>query len=232
MVGYQIALDHLDDVIRIIRGSSAAAPNARENLLKFFTEQDVTITENGKSEKTRRRQARRPQIQARPASKAKPRGRARLVGLTPVQVDAILELQLHRLTQLSVDEILKELKSIRELIAELEEILSSEKKLKPVITAELREVHKAYGDDRRTQIVDKVDEIKLEDLIADTDMLITVSHAGYIKRTSTDTYRHQSRGGKGRIGARRRKKTSSSISSSRPRTATSCCSLRRAASTG
>jgi DNA gyrase subunit A len=71
-----------------------------------------------------------------------------------------------------------------------------------VITAELKEVHKAYGDDRRTQIVDKVDEIKLEDLIADTEMLITVSHAGYIKRTAAETYRHQSRGGKGRIGAR------------------------------
>jgi DNA gyrase subunit A len=106
------------------------------------------------------------------------------------------------LTQLSIDEILKELKSIRELIAELREILASDKKLKQVIVAELREVHKAYGDDRRTQIVDKVDEIKLEDLIADTEMLITVSHAGYIKRTAADTYRHQSRGGKGRIGAR------------------------------
>jgi len=111
-------------------------------------------------------------------------------------------LQLHRLTQLSIDDILTELKSIRELIAELQEILNSEKKLRQVITAELREVHKAYGDDRRTQIVDKVDEIKLEDLIADTEMLITVSHAGYIKRTAADTYRHQSRGGKGRIGAK------------------------------
>src|SRR5208337_963490 len=118
------------------------------------------------------------------------------------QIDAILELQLHRLTQLSIDEILKELKSIRDLIAELREILGSDKKLKQVITGELREVHKAYGDDRRTQIVDKVDEIKLEDLIADTDMLITVSHAGYIKRTPVEVYRHQSRGGKGRIGAR------------------------------
>ena len=63
-------------------------------------------------------------------------------------------------------------------------------------------MQKEYGDDRRTQIVDKVDEIKLEDLIADTDMPITVSHAGYIKRTSADMYRHQSRGGKGRIGAK------------------------------
>src|SRR5437660_699235 len=123
-------------------------------------------------------------------------------GLTPVQVDAILELQLHRLTQLSVDEILKELKSIRERITELEEILASEKKLKSVIIGELKEIQKDYGDDRRTQIVDKVDEIKLEDLIADTEMLITVSHAGYIKRTAADTYRHQSRGGKGRIGAK------------------------------
>src|SRR5260370_3820846 len=89
-------------------------------------------------------------------------------GLSTVQGDAILELQLHRLTQLSVDEILKELKSIRERIAELEEVLASEKKLKSVIIGELKEVQKTYGDDRRTQIVDKVDEIKLEDLIADT----------------------------------------------------------------
>ncbi|HKM90483.1 MAG TPA: DNA gyrase C-terminal beta-propeller domain-containing protein, partial [Candidatus Acidoferrales bacterium] len=125
-------------------------------------------------------------------------------GLTPLQVDAILELQLHRLTQLSVDEILKELKSIRERIAELEEILASEKKLKQVIATELREVQKDYGDDRRTQIVDAVEEIKLEDLIADEDMVITVSHAGYVKRTGTGTYRHQGRGGKGRIGAKTR----------------------------
>src|SRR5258708_31179210 len=101
-----------------------------------------------------------------------------------------------------VDELLKELKTNRKHITELEETLPSDKKLKQVITGELKEVQKSYGDDRRTQIVDKVDEIKLEDLIADTDMLITVSHAGYIKRTAADTYRHQSRGGKGRIGAR------------------------------
>ena len=73
-----------------------------------------------------------------------------------------------------------------------------------MIIGELREVQKEFGDDRRTQIVDNVDEIKLEDLIADTDMAITVSHAGYMKRTPVDTYRHQSRGGKGRIGAKTR----------------------------
>jgi DNA gyrase subunit A len=199
LVGYQVALDHLDAVIRIIRGSSGRA-DAKQNLLNYFSEQDVTITENGKSRKIEgvKLDGRKYRVAALEGEIT----RSVSDGLTPVQVDAILELQLHRLTQLSVDEILKELKSIREQIAELREILSSEKKLKQVITAELREVQKAYGDDRRTQIVDKVEEIKLEDLIADTEMLITVSHAGYIKRTAADTYRHQSRGGKGRIGAR------------------------------
>jgi len=199
LVGYQVALDHLDDVIRIIRGSASRA-EAKENLLKFFSQQDVTITENGKSTKLEgvKLDGRKYKLGGVEGETA----RTMADGLTPVQVDAILELQLHRLTQLSVDEILKELKSIRERIVELEEILASEKKLKSVIIAELKEVQKTYGDDRRTQIVDKVDEIKLEDLIADTEMLITVSHAGYVKRTSVDIYRHQSRGGKGRIGAR------------------------------
>jgi DNA gyrase subunit A len=203
LVGYQVALDHLDSVIRVIRGSASRA-EAKENLFKYFTEQDVTITENGKSRKLegvkldgrKYRFLGAPEIEAIAGANA--------LGLSYAQIDAILELQLHRLTQLSIDDILKELKSIRDLIAELREILSSDKKLKQVITAELKEVHKAYGDDRRTQIVDKVEEIKLEDLIADTEMLITVSHAGYIKRTATDTYRHQGRGGKGRIGAKTR----------------------------
>jgi DNA gyrase subunit A len=190
LLGYQIALDHLDNVIRIVRGSSSRV-DAKENLFKYFTNTAVTITENGSSKKI-----------TGIVLDRKKYGLPADAGLSYLQIDAILELQLHRLTQLSIDEILKELKSIRELIAELKEILASDKKLKQVITAELREVHKAYGDDRRTQIVDKVDEIKLEDLIADTEMLITVSHAGYIKRTAADTYRHQSRGGKGRIGAK------------------------------
>jgi len=199
LVGYQVALDHLDDVIRIIRGSEGRA-EAKQNLLNFFSEQDVTITENGKSRKISG-----VKLDGRKYKLGGVEGEtARTVtgGLTPVQVDAILELQLHRLTQLSVDEIIKELKTIRERIVELEEVLSSEKRLKSVISSELTEVQKQYGDDRRTQIVDKVDEIKLEDLIADTDMLITVSHAGYVKRTPVEIYRHQSRGGKGRIGAR------------------------------
>src|SRR4029077_15651903 len=126
------------------------------------------------------------------------------LGLSFIQIDAILELQLHRLTRLSIDEILKELAESQAKIADLREILASEKKLKQVIVSELQEIQKQFGDGRRTQIVDAVEEIKVEDLIADTDMAITISHAGYIKRTPVDVYRHQSRGGKGRIGARTR----------------------------
>ena len=120
------------------------------------------------------------------------------------QAQAILDLQLHRLTQMEREKIAEELKQIQARIAELKEILASEKKLKQVIVSELRDIQKDFGDGRRTQIVDAVEEIKVEDLIADTDMAITISHAGYIKRTPVDVYRHQSRGGKGRIGARTR----------------------------
>jgi DNA gyrase subunit A len=120
------------------------------------------------------------------------------------QAQAILDLQLHRLTQMEREKILEELKQIQTKISDLKEILASEKKLKQVIVSELQDVQKEFGDGRRTQIVDAVEEIKVEDLIADTDMAITISHAGYIKRTPVDVYRHQSRGGKGRIGARTR----------------------------
>lgn len=123
---------------------------------------------------------------------------------TDIQAQAILDLQLHRLTQMEREKILEELKQIQTRIAELKEILASDKKLRGVIVTELKEIDKNYGDERRTQIVDRVEEIKLEDLIKDEEMAITVSHAGYVKRTPVDVYRHQSRGGKGRIGARTR----------------------------
>ena len=197
LLGYRIALDNIDDVIKIIRGSSSRA-NARENLHEFFENKTVRVLVGGKETAIKgvKLDAKKYGITAA--------GSGEGMGLSYIQIDAILELQLHRLTQLSVDEILKELAQIRERIAELTEILASEKKLKAVIVAELREVLEAYGDDRRTQIVDRVEEIKLEDLIKDEEMAITVSHAGYVKRTSVETYRHQSRGGKGRIGAKTR----------------------------
>ncbi len=117
-----------------------------------------------------------------------------------VQADAILELQLHRLTRLSIDEILKELAEVRGRIAEYESILASEKKLRSVIVKELEEIKKKYGDERRTQIQDEAAEINLEDLIADEQMAVTVSHSGYMKRTAISTYRQQRRGGTGRKG--------------------------------
>jgi DNA gyrase subunit A len=202
LLGYRIALDNVDDVIKIIRGSTSRA-NARENLHNFFSNKDVRVTVAGKERTVEGIKVDRKKYGIAALS-GEAIGPAEGGGLTYTQIDAILELQLHRLTQLSVDEILKELSQIREKIAELEEILASEKKLKSVIIAELREVAKDYGDERRTQIVDRVEEIKLEDLIKDEEMAITVSHAGYVKRTSVDTYRHQSRGGKGRIGAKTR----------------------------
>jgi len=202
LLGYRIALDNVDDVIKIIRGSSSRA-NARENLHDFFANKNVRITVQGKERTVEGIKVDRKKYGI-VALTGEAIGPAEGEGLTYTQIDAILELQLHRLTQLSVDEILKELAQIRARIAELEEILASEKKLKSVIIAELREVSKSYGDERRTQIVDRVEEIKLEDLIKDEEMAITVSHAGYVKRTSVDTYRHQSRGGKGRIGAKTR----------------------------
>jgi len=196
LLGYRIALDQIDDVIKIIRGSSSRA-NARENLHEFFENKSVRVLVGGKETTVRG-----VKLDAKKYGIIGAGGEG--LGLSYIQIDAILELQLHRLTQLSADEILKELAQIRERIAELKEILASDKKLKAVIVAELREVAKSYGDERRTQIVDRVEEIKLEDLIKDEEMAITVSHAGYIKRTSVDVYRHQSRGGKGRIGARTR----------------------------
>jgi DNA gyrase subunit A len=197
LLGYRIALDNIDEVIKIIRGSASRA-NARENLHEFFENKSVRVMVGGKETTLRgvKLDAKKYGITVA--------GSGEGLGLSYIQIDAILELQLHRLTQLSVDEILKELAQIRERVAELQSILASEKKLKGVIVTELGEVVKSYGDERRTQIVDRVEEIKLEDLIKDEEMAITVSHAGYVKRTSVETYRHQSRGGKGRIGAKTR----------------------------
>jgi DNA gyrase subunit A len=111
---------------------------------------------------------------------------------------------LHRLTRLSIDEITKELNVTRDNIAEFESILGSEKKLRGVIIKELEEVKKLYGDERRTRIEDEAAEIMLEDLIADEQVAVTVSHGGYLKRTPISTYRMQRRGGTGRTGMKTR----------------------------
>src|SRR6478672_8670025 len=119
---------------------------------------------------------------------------------TEKQAQAIIELQLQRLTGMEQQKILDELADIQRRIAEYLEILGSEKVLKDLIVKELREVQKDYGDDRRTQIVEDPGDIRLEDLVQVEDVALTVTRGGYLKRTSVDTYRRQSRGGKGRIG--------------------------------
>ncbi len=178
--GYLVALDHLDNVITIIRGSANRA-DARENLVLYFGGKKIEINTTGRAPKL---------------DPEKP--------FTAKQADAILELQLHRLTKLSIDEISTELKEVRENIAEYESILASEAKLRKVIVKELEEVKKLYGDERRTRIEDEAAEIVLEDLIADEQVAVTVSHSGYLKRTPISTYRMQRRGGTGRTGMKTR----------------------------
>jgi DNA gyrase subunit A len=117
-----------------------------------------------------------------------------------LQAQAILDMQLRRLAALERQKIIDEYEEIIKLIAELEEILNNERVLRNVITKELRAVQKDYGDERRTQIVDSSVELTLEDLIADEDVAITITHSGYVKRTPVVTYRSQRRGGTGRRG--------------------------------
>jgi DNA gyrase subunit A len=178
--GYRIALDHLDNVIVLIR-ASANRTEARDNLVAYFGGKKIAVNTTGRAPKL---------------DPEKP--------FTVIQADAILELQLHRLTRLSIDEIVKELAQVRESIAEYESILASEKKLRGVIVKELEEIKKAYGDQRRTRIEDEAAEIQLEDLIADEQVAVTVSHGGYLKRTPISTYRMQRRGGTGRTGMKTR----------------------------
>ncbi len=123
---------------------------------------------------------------------------------TERQAQAILELQLQRLTALERDKVQEEFDELQKKIAEYKEILASEKALKRVIVGELKQVQKDYGDPRRTEIIVEQAEIKLEDLIAVEDVVITISHSGYMKRTPLSAYRQQGRGGKGRLGMRTR----------------------------
>ncbi len=123
---------------------------------------------------------------------------------TERQAQAILELQLQRLTALERDKIQTEFDELQKKIAEYQEILASEKTLKKLIVDELKQVQKDYGDERRTEIIEEQAEIRLEDLISVEDVVVTVSHSGYLKRTPLTTYRQQGRGGKGRLGMKTR----------------------------
>ena len=156
LLGFQKALDNLDEVIKLIRAAKAPR-EARDSLIARFA-------------------------------------------FTEKQAQAIIELQLQRLTGMERQKILDELADIQRRIAEYSEILGSEKVLRDLIVKELKEVQKEYGDERRTEIVEDTGEILLEDLVPVEDVAVTVTHGGYLKRTAVDTYRRQSRGGKGRIG--------------------------------
>jgi len=158
--GLKIALDHLDAVIKLIRGSKNP-PEAKAGLVTQF-------------------------------------------GLSEIQAQAILDMQLQRLTGLERDKILGELAELTALIAKLKNILANQPLLLQIILDELRAVKAKFADPRRTQLIEDEGELSIMDLIADEDVAISVTDTGYIKRTPITTYRTQNRGGKGRIGMRKR----------------------------
>jgi DNA gyrase subunit A len=154
--GLVIALDHLDQVIALIRAAKTP-PEAKTGLIAQF-------------------------------------------GLSVLQAEAILEMQLQRLTGLERQKVIDELKELRILITELKEILASATRVDEIVSGELRKIRDDHGNPRRTEILDSVDEITIEDTIADEEVAISITHTGYIKRTSISTYRSQRRGGRGRVG--------------------------------
>ncbi len=154
--GLKIALDHLDEMIALIR-SSKTPGEAREAMRLRFK-------------------------------------------LSDVQAQAILDLRLQKLTGLERQKVLDEYAETLKLIARLREILGNDGLVREIIVGEMQEIRKNFGDARRTQIIDRVDEISVEELIAEEEMVVTLTHSGYIKRSPLAVYRSQHRGGKGRIG--------------------------------
>jgi DNA gyrase subunit A len=169
LLGLKIALDWLDSVIALIRGSKTPA-EAKEGLMagRFADPSDLA---------------------------ANP-----LLCLSELQAQAILEMRLHRLTGLEQDKIVQEYEEILRFIARLKEILGSEAEILKIIKGELLEVKERFGDPRRTEIIGQTAEITLEDTIVEEDMVVTISHTGYIKRSAVSLYRAQRRGGKGKTG--------------------------------
>ena len=203
LLGYQMALDHLDSVIRIIRQSTSRA-DARENLFAFFSNRTITLRGAEIAGVTLDPAKYNIDLTGGSINAQLANNSGGTLILSYKQIDAILELQLYRLTQLSIDELLNELRAVRDNIAEFESILASEKKLRRVIIKELEDIRERYGDARRTVIIDEANELTLEDLIADEQVAVTVSNTGYLKRTPISIYRQQRRGGTGRLGMKTR----------------------------
>lgn len=181
--GLILAVTDIDEIIDIIK-KSPDAPTAKLNLMN----KPLRLAEVATLHKLL------------PAEfvKAKSQGDHFLTG---PQADAILTMQLQRLTGLEIEKLAKEYAGLVEQIEGYEAILSNENVLLDIIREDLHEMKEKYGDRRRTQIAGAVDTLDIEDLIADEDVIVTVSHIGYIKRMPTDTYRRQGRGGRGIIGS-------------------------------
>jgi DNA gyrase subunit A len=156
--GLKIALDHLDEVIALIR-KSKDVESARTGLMTTFK-------------------------------------------LSEIQANAILEMRLSRLTALERSKVEQEYLEVIQLIEQLRSVLASPQKILAIIKDEVARLREKYGDDRRTEIVSEMGDINYEDTIEQKDMVITISHAGYVKRQEISSYRSQRRGGKGVIGAR------------------------------
>lgn len=180
--GLKIALDWLDAVIELIR-SSKTPPEAKQGLVEGAFA-DARFLER--------------------LGLPRPAGYENGVQLSEIQAQAILEMRLQRLTGLERDKILQEYTDILQLIARLKEILGSEQEVLTIIINELTEMKERFADARRTMIVDQTADISLEDTIEDAEMVVTVSHGGYIKRSAVELYRAQRRGGKGKTGMKTR----------------------------
>ena len=154
--GFKIALDNLDEIVELIKGSESPAV-ARAGLVRTFS-------------------------------------------LSERQAQAILEMRLQRLTALERNKILEERRGLIETVAKLREILGSEKLILDLAVEELTELREKFGDARRTEIVEDVGEISIEDLITDEEMVVTTTYGGYIKSIPLSVYRNQRRGGRGRTG--------------------------------
>ena len=185
LLGFQKALQNLDAVIESVR-ASRNPKEAREALMGA-----ASFPDNPRLTAVIAKWAPALQFNGQPLSR---------FDFSERQAQAIIEMQLQRLTGMEQQKILDELAEIERLIAGYLEILTSDVKLRAIIVAELKEVQKNFGDARRTQIVNDEGEINIEDLIKMEDVVVTVTRGGYLKRTALDTYRRQSRGGKGRIG--------------------------------
>jgi DNA gyrase subunit A len=184
LAGYLKALDHIDEVIALIR-ASRTPDEARTSLMEKSREGNWVLNPAFLGDLPADVYTEEP-------------------GFTEAQTKAILELRLQRLTGMEQDKIVEEIRDLISTIQRLRHLLQSEAARFEVISEELKEVREKFGDDRRSEIQYLADEMRIEDLIEDEDVVITISHMGYIKRTSATEYRKQRRGGRGAIGSKTR----------------------------